>query len=264
MKKIALVAAVFVLFMCSILCTHAETPDSEARVLPNEFFAQMDSYMYMQQNSTHPISFYLIYKAKTPFDGRTLYRLYLTGNKSIDFYEVKLQESGGFPDMGYAAASIMCQACFNEVGHYEFDSITLLFDDGSSETYPIGRFVIDVSDEAGSDVLDTYATVAMNTLQDVFHGKYTIEGETAVDGIEVSLDVYAKCQLKVQKTEAGFEVENKMTSDRPVVYRFIVPHLEAVCGEEKQTVYVNVGCVCGGADVTYEKMVNAYWAWNAE
>ncbi len=262
MKKRLLIALIIALSICCIL--HAQAENGDFGVLPSEFFAQMDSYMYVQQQSEHPISFYVIYHGKTPFDGRTLYRLYLTGNKSIDFYEVKLQESGGFPDMGYAATSIMCQARFNEVGHYEFDSITLLFGDGSSETYPIGRFVIDVSDEAGSDALDTYATVAMNTLEDAFHGQYTIEGETAVDGIEVSLDLYAKSQIKVEKTEEGFKVENQMTSDRPAVYRFIVPHLEAVCGEEKQTVYVNVGCICGGAGITFEKMVNAYWAWNAE
>ncbi len=256
------VLAAIVLILCCTLCAQAET--IAPGTLPCEFFAQMDSYMYMQQYDTHPISFYLIYNTKKPFGGRSLERLYLTGNKSIDFYEVKLQQSGGFPDMGYAAVSIMCKARFNEVGHYEFDSITLLFGDGSSETYPIGRFVIDVSDEAGSDALFTYATTALNSLADHFHGVYTAQTETMVDAVEVTMDVYAASDIVIHSEERSFEVENRMTSDKPAVYRFIVPHLQAVCGDEKQTVYVKMGCLCGGAEVTYEKMVNAYWAWNAE
>ena len=60
--------------------------------LPDEVFAQCDSYMAVLQDSTYPISFYLYYKGDAAFGGREVAGVAFPDAPGIEFYEVKTLE----------------------------------------------------------------------------------------------------------------------------------------------------------------------------
>ena len=155
-----------------------------------------------------------------------------------------------------------------QAGHYEISSIYVTFFDGSSESYPIGRLVVDVYDDAGSDALYTYATTAISSREDSFGFTYEKRAED-VTFLRAEMDLQAEAkQLQADFTPSRSSgkmalcAEFAFESDLPVVYRYVVPRVHILVDGEEQIVYPKVGCVCGGADVTEEKVLEAYRAWN--
>ena len=155
-----------------------------------------------------------------------------------------------------------------KTGHYEISSIHAEFSDGSSETYPIGRLVVDVYDEAGSDALNTYATTALSSRADLFG--FTYEKQAGdVTFLRAEMDLQADAKLLKADFAPSYSsgkmalcAEFAFESELPVVYRYVVPRVHILVDGEEQIVYPKVGCVCGGADVTEEKVLEAYRAWN--
>ena len=75
--------------------------------LPDEVFAQCDSYMAVLQDSTYPISFYLYYKGDAAFGGREVAGMAFPDAPGIEFYEVKTLEGEREKGDRFGALSVM-------------------------------------------------------------------------------------------------------------------------------------------------------------
>lgn len=155
-------------------------------------------------------------------------------------------------------------------GRFEFDSIKLLFTDGSTDRYGIGRIVIEVFDEEGSDALDTYVTTALGSDKTEFYARYLKEtDDVLLTGLH--LDVAASVSAPVMREtfftyasgeqQDAFEVTVTFVDPKPVVYRFLLPRVAVTVNGTSQWVYPKVGFYCGGLHIQEEEMLEAYWAW---
>ena len=86
--------------------------------LPDEVFAQCDSYMAVLQDSTYPISFYLYYKGDAAFGGREVAGMAFPDAPGIEFYEVKTLEGEREKGDRFGALSVMTWARFHEAGRF--------------------------------------------------------------------------------------------------------------------------------------------------
>ena len=247
MKKLFL----SLLLMLSMLLSGFASAEKASLPAPT-VFAQMDSYIAMKLDEDCPLSFYLIFQEEQPFQGREIASVALDDDLNLAYRDFQLNEVI-YP---------------KQAGHYEISSIYVTFFDGSSESYPIGRLVVDVYDDAGSDALYTYATTAISSREDSFGFTYEKRAED-VTFLRAEMDLQAEAkQLQADFTPSRSSgkmalcAEFAFESDLPVVYRYVVPRVHILVDGEEQIVYPKVGCVCGGADVTEEKVLEAYRAWN--
>lgn len=228
--------------------------------------AQMDSYIAMRLDEDCPLSFYLIFQEKQPFQGREIVRVFLDDDKNLDYRDYEMTKVGQLDNCN--GVSLMGFIYPKKAGHYEISSIRVTFFDGSSETYPIGRLVVDVYDEVGSDALYTYATAALSSRADLFG--FTYEKQAGdVTFLRAEMDLQADAKLLKADFAPSYSsgkmalcAEFAFESELPVVYRYVVPRVHILVDDKEQIVYPKVGCVCGGADVTEEKVLEAYRAWN--
>ncbi len=264
MKKLL---SIFVLVL-SLTCCLAPAGLSES---PQTIFAQTDSYMAVRQDTAYPISFYLIYQGKHPFEEKELERVSLPeenceGIRFDGFQWLDSDLSGT-----YSAKSLITEMRFFQEGRYEFHSISLHFTDGSSETFPIGRFVVEVFDEPDSEALYTYATTAMCSNANTLYCCYLLEDEDiSFQTLEMDLQasseiVYAEKEVYVFEdgaTQDCIRIEMHFTSELPVVYRFVLPRVHISVGGKDQAIYPKLGCYCGGTGIQPEDVIAAYEAWN--
>ena len=102
--------------------------------------AQMDSYIAMRLDEDCPLSFYLIFQEKQPFQGREIVRVFLDDDKNLDYRDYQMTKVSQLDNCN--GVSLMGFIYPKKAGHYEISSIRVTFFDGSSETYPIGRLVV--------------------------------------------------------------------------------------------------------------------------
>ncbi|GEM_PF-7113005 len=228
--------------------------------------AQMDSYIAMRLDEDCPLSFYLIFQEKQPFQGREIVRVFLDDDKNLDYRDYQMTKVSQLDNCN--GVSLMGFIYPKKAGHYEISSIRVTFFDGSSETYPIGRLVVDVYDEVGSDALYTYATAAISSRADLFGFTYEKRAEN-VTFLHAEMDLQADVKLLQADFTASRSngktalcAEFSFESDLPVVYRYVVPRIHILVDDEEQIVYPKVGCACGAAQVTEEQVLEAYRAWN--
>lgn len=261
MKKLFL----SLLLILSLLMAGSASVEKSSLPAPT-VFAQMDSYIAMKLDEDCPLSFYLIFQEEQPFQGREIASVALDDDLNLAYRDFQLNEVSQLDNCN--GVSLMGFIYPKKTGHYEISSIHAEFSDGSSETYPIGRLVVDVYDEAGSDALNTYATTALSSRADLFGFTYEKQAED-VTFLRAEMDLQAEAkQLQADFTPSRSSgkmalcAEFAFESDLPVVYRYVVPRVHILVDGEEQIVYPKVGCVCGGADVTEEKVLEAYRAWN--
>ena len=261
MKKLFL----SLLLMLSMLLSGFASAEKASLPAPT-VFAQMDSYIAMKLDEDCPLSFYLIFQEEQPFQGREIASVALDDDLNLAYRDFQLNEVSQLDNCN--GVSLMGIIYPKQAGHYEISSIYVTFFDGSSESYPIGRLVVDVYDDAGSDALYTYATTAISSREDSFGFTYE-KREEDVTFLRAEMDLQAEAkQLQADFTPSRSSgkmalcAEFAFESDLPVVYRYVVPRVHILVDGEEQIVYPKVGCVCGGADVTEEKVLEAYRAWN--
>lgn len=261
MKKLFL----SLLLMLSMLLSGFASAEKASLPAPT-VFAQMDSYIAMKLDEDCPLSFYLIFQEEQPFQGREIASVALDDDLNLAYRDFQLNEVRQLDNCN--GVSLMGIIYPKQAGHYEISSIYVTFFDGSSESYPIGRLVVDVYDDAGSDALYTYATTAISSREDSFGFTYEKRAED-VTFLRAEMDLQAEAkQLQADFTPSRSSgkmalcAEFAFESDLPVVYRYVVPRVHILVDGEEQIVYPKVGCVCGGADVTEEKVLEAYRAWN--
>ena len=261
MKKLFL----SLLLMLSMLLPGFASAEKASLPAPT-VFAQMDSYIAMKLDEDCPLSFYLIFQEEQPFQGREIASVALDDDLNLAYRDFQLNEVSQLDNCN--GVSLMGIIYPKQAGHYEISSIYVTFFDGSSESYPIGRLVVDVYDDAGSDALYTYATTAISSREDSFGFTYEKRAED-VTFLRAEMDLQAEAkQLQADFTPSRSSgkmalcAEFAFESDLPVVYRYVVPRVHILVDGEEQIVYPKVGCVCGGADVTEEKVLEAYRAWN--
>ena len=261
MKKLFL----SLLLMLSMLLSGFASAEKASLPAPT-VFAQMDSYIAMKLDEDCPLSFYLIFQEEQPFQGREIASVALDDDLNLAYRDFQLNEVSQLDNCN--GVSLMGIIYPKQAGHYEISSIYVTFFDGSSESYPIGRLVVDVYDDAGSDALYTYATTAISSREDSFGFTYEKRAED-VTFLRAEMDLQAEAkQLQADFTPSRSSgkmalcAEFAFESDLPVVYRYVVPRVHILVDGEEQIVYPKVGCVCGGADVTEEKVLEAYRAWN--
>ena len=261
MKKLFL----SLLLILSLLMAGSASVEKSSLPAPT-VFAQMDSYIAMKLDEDCPLSFYLIFQEEQPFQGREIASVALDDDLNLAYRDFQLNEVSQLDNCN--GVSLMGIIYPKQAGHYEISSIYVTFFDGSSESYPIGRLVVDVYDDAGSDALYTYATTAISSREDSFGFTYEKRAED-VTFLRAEMDLQAEAkQLQADFTPSRSSgkmalcAEFAFESDLPVVYRYVVPRVHILVDGEEQIVYPKVGCVCGGADVTEEKVLEAYRAWN--
>lgn len=237
--------------------------------LPQTFLAPIDSYMAVTAGDTYPFSFFVVSQEEESFGGKCVSRLSIGGEEGIKFDKVRLSEAercGRF-----RADNLMCELIFCRKGRYEFDHITIGFDDGTEEDYAIGRFVIEVFEEKGSEALYTYSTTTMSSNESLFSCTYLKNIENAMF-MDLTMDLDASYEiLSVDEKQfadgdrgikQGFAIEVQMLSEKPVAYRFILPRVQLNVEGETVYVYPKVGCYCGGIGVGEQEVINSYLAWN--
>ncbi len=267
--------------LCLLICCPAAAqeaacyPDSALKDFPATFFAPADNYMAVLKDTTHPISFYAVYQSEQPFEGRTIERMVMANEENILFNNAIGEQDKSLSER-LSARSLLTEATFPEAGRFEFDRITLLFTDGSRETYPIGRFVIEVFDDQDSDVLNTYVTPAMTSNNTYLPCEYVWQRDgLAFAGLD--MDLAAEHELLFAREEpfayasedspegggkaACFAMETQLMAERPTVYHFILPRVRVRVDGVEQAVYPKLGCYCGGLEVTETEVLEAYEAW---
>ena len=228
--------------------------------LPDEVFAQCDSYMAVLQDSTYPISFYLYYKGDAAFGGREVAGVAFPDAPGIEFYEVKTLEGEREKGDRFGALSVMTWARFHEAGRFEFDSVELTFSDGERKACPIGRFVVEVFADEDSDALFTYSTPALSSNPTELGCIYEKQAED-VAMHSLYMDILAGYETEIAENDGVYEMETTFTGGRPIVFRFILPRVEASVGGKGLWIYPKVGCYCGGGGITEERMLDAWYAW---
>lgn len=261
MKKLFL----SLLLMLSMLLSGFASAEKASLPAPT-VFAQMDSYIAMKLDEDCPLSFYLIFQEEQPFQGREIASVALDDDLNLAYRDFQLNEVSQLDNCN--GVSLMGIIYPKQAGHYEISSIYVTFFDGSSESYPIGRLVVDVYDDAGSDALYTYATAAISSRADSFGFTYEKRAEN-VTFLHAEMDLQADVKLLQADFTASRSngktalcAEFSFESDLPVVYRYVVPRIHILVDGEEQIVYPKVGCACGAAQVTEEQVLEAYRAWN--
>lgn len=250
---------------------------SELKRFPSTIFAQMDSYMAVSVEDERYFSFYLLYRNKIPFEGRKIERLMLGEEEAVSFVKTEILE--GTEGEYYNSMSLSSTITFLQAGRYVYDEVGIQFADGNIERYPIGRLVVDVYDEKGSDALNTYVTTAMNTLTYRFPCKYLKQYEGDVQLVELEMDLLAEHETIMEvvpyyfgdpmeepmgEAEQAFACETFFQSDKEVVYRYVLPRVHILVDGEPQVVYPMFGCYCGGAAITVDEVLQAYEDWHLE
>lgn len=273
-RVLAVSLCVLYVLLCPICAQAQDAPSGGAQIAAREraavdlLFAQTDSYMAVRVGDSRPLSFFLMHRNAIPFEGRTIERAMFPEDETIWFETTSLQPAQ--PCGRYHASSILCQPLFRVPSRFEFDSIKLLFTDGSTDRYGIGRIVIEVFDEEGSDALDTYVTTALGSDKTEFYARYLKEtDDVLLTGLH--LDVAASVSAPVIREtfftyasgehQDAFEVTVTFVDPKPVVYRFLLPRVAVTVNGTCQWVYPKVGCYCGGLPIQEEEMLEAYWAW---
>jgi hypothetical protein len=178
----------------------------------------------------------------------------------IEFYEVKTLEGEREKGDRFGALSVMTWARFHEAGRFEFDSVELTFSDGERKACPIGRFVVEVFADEDSDALFTYSTPALSSNPTELGCIYEKQAEDVVVH-SLYMDIQAGYETEIAENDGVYELETTFTGGRPIVFRFILPRVEASVGGKGLWIYPKVGCYCGGNGITEERMLDAWYAW---
>lgn len=266
MKEIVLALAMLLTTLFPALSQQTQKPLPAPTV-----FAQMDSYVAAQVDTTCPMSFYLIFREDRPFQGREISSIVLDEAREVLYQEYMVSESKHLTTCN--GVSIVGKMYFSSAGHYELSSIKIHFFDGSMEEYPIGRLVVDVYDDVGSEVLYTWSTPALSSLPDCFGFTYDLADATERDVTFVRAEMNLLAEVKLLKAEietsyasgkTALVAEFEFASEKPVVYRFVLPRVFILVDGKENVIYPKVGCFCGGAQVTEEHVLAVYEAWYPE
>lgn len=242
----------------------------ESKAYPNTIFAQTDSYMAVKVGEQYPFGFYFMYNEAEDFSSLQLERVVLEGADGVTCEFSRFQEAA--PCGSYQAMSILTELHFHQAGKYVVEDITLLFGDGSRASYPVGRLVIDIYTEDGNENLYTYETTAMSSKTDSYSWRcYYKNDAVKVEGI--SMDLLAECKVTLRDTSyenqtreyrSGKEADVTFVSEKPAVYRFVLPKVEVTENGVSSLAYAKVGCYCGGLNITEEEMLRAYEAFQMQ